>query len=203
MVDLAKLTAANLARWNAASVTPSLVHFVDSVAHKLVDAKDRYEKVSAATHVPWPVIAVIHERESSQSWTASLAQGDPWNRVSIHVPRGRGPFSSWESAAEDALVICPPHAARWEDWSIGGALCLLEQYNGLGYASGPFDHATGHQYPPQASPYVWASTDQYVKGKYIADGHFDPDAVDHQIGAAALLARMSLIDRTIPQEWHP
>ena len=192
MVDLTKLTAANAARWNKASVLPSLIHLVDSVAHRLVDAKDRYEKVSASTHVPWPVIAVIHERESSQSWKASLAQGDPYDHVSVHVPRGRGPFGSWEEAAEDALVICPPHAAKWDDWSIGGALCLLEQYNGLGYFRMGIP-----------SPYVWASTDQYVKGKYIADGHFDPNAIDHQLGAAALLARMSLIDKTIPQEWHP
>ena len=192
MIDLGKLTAANAARWNKASVLPSLIHLVDSVAHRLVDAKDRYEKVSASTHVPWPVIAVIHERESSQSWKASLAQGDPWNHVSVHVPRGRGPFNSWEEAAEDALVICPPHAAKWDDWSIGGALCLLEQYNGLGYAARGIP-----------SPYVWASTDQYTKGKYIADGHFDPNAIDHQLGCAALLARMSLIDRSIMQEWHP
>lgn len=191
MVDLAKLTAANLARWNKASMVPSLVRVVDEVSHRLVDAKDRYEKVSAKTGVPWPVIAVIHERESSQSWLASLAQGDPWNRESIHVPRGRGPFVSWEDAACDALVVCPPHAAHWTDWSIGGALCLLEQYNGLGYAARGIP-----------SPYIWAATDQYRKGKYIADGHFDPNAIDHQLGCAALLSSMSLIDTTIPQEWH-
>lgn len=52
MIDLAKQKAVEFARWNAASVTPSLVNFVDSVSHRLVDAKDRYEKVSAATHVP-------------------------------------------------------------------------------------------------------------------------------------------------------
>lgn len=203
MADLAKLTAANLARWNAASVTPGLIHLIDGVSYRLVDAKQRYMTVEAKTGVPWPVIAVIHERESSQSWLASLAQGDPWNRASIHVPKDRGPFPSWEAAAMDALVVCPPHAASWHDWTIGGALTLLEQYNGLGYAGGPFDHATGHQYPPQASPYIWASTDQYRKGKYIADGHFDPNAIDHQIGCAALLARMSLIDRSITGEWHP
>lgn len=192
MVDLAKLTAANLARWNAASVLPGLVHLVDGVSQRLVAAKQRYVTVALKTSVPWPVIAVIHERESSQSWAASLAQGDPWNRASIHVPRGRGPFASWEEAAEDALVICPPHAAHWQDWSIGGALTLLEQYNGEGYA------AMG-----RPSPYIWASTDQYHSGKYIADGHFDPNAIDHQIGCAALLARMTLIDPTITQEWHP
>ena len=186
MIDLSRLKAANLARWTVASVVPSLIPLVDSVSHRLVAAKARYQTVEAKTSVPWPVIAVIHERESSQSWAASLAQGDPWNKVSIHVPRGRGPFSSWEEAAEDALVVCAPYAAKWQDWSIGGALTLLEQYNGLGYASRGIP-----------SPYIWASTDQYHHGKYIADGHFDPDAIDHQIGCAALLKRMTLIDSSI------
>jgi lysozyme family protein len=192
MVDLIKLKAANQTRWQAASVLPGLIHMVDGVSQRLVATKPRYQAVEAKTGVPWAVIAVIHERESSQSWAASLAQGDPWNRISVHVPRGRGPFTSWEAAAEDALAVCPPHAAAWHDWTIGGALTLLEQYNGLGYASMGIP-----------SPYVWASTDQYHRGKYIADGHFDPNAVDTQIGCAALLGRMALIDPSIPSEWHP
>jgi lysozyme family protein len=192
MVDLGKLMAANLTRWNAASIKPDLIPQIERISTQLVAAKARYQTVAGATHVPWPVIAVIHERESSQSWLASLAQGDPWNHVSIHVPAGRGPFPSWEAAAEDALVVCPPHAASWHDWSIGGALTLLEQYNGLGYAARGLP-----------SPYIWASTDQYSHGKYSADGHFDPAAIDHQVGCAALLGRMTLIDPTIAQEWHP
>jgi lysozyme family protein len=181
-MDLSTLTAANARRWAAMKVRPELVAMVDQVAHRLVAAQPRYQVVSGQTKVPWDVIAVIHERESSQSWKASLAQGDPWNQVSIHVPRGRGPFQSWEAAAADALVVCPPFASRWTDWSDGGRLTLLEQYNGLGYF---------HMGIP--SPYVWASTDQYSHGKYIADGHFDPNAVDHQLGCAALLSRMAAI----------
>lgn len=192
MVDLAKLKAANLARWTSGHVLPEWVRVLDSVSHRLVNAKERYQAVEAKTGVPWAVIAVTHERESSQSWTASLAQGDPWDRVSIHVPRGRGPFPSWEAAAEDALVACPPHAANWHDWSIEGALTLLESYNGMGYA------AMG-----RPSPYVWSGTDQYHSGKYIADGHYDPNAVDHQTGCAALLNRMTLIDPSIAKDWHP
>lgn len=191
-MDLDKLKAANLARWNACHLLPQWLGVLDSVAHRLVAAKSRYENVRTESGVPWPVVAVIHQRESSQSWLGSLAQGDPWNAVSIHVPRGRGPFPSWEAAAEDALVVCPPHAAHWHDWSIGGALTLLEQYNGLGYA------AMG-----RPSPYVWSATDQYRSGKYTADGHYDPNAVDHQTGCAALLVRMTLLDPSITQEWHP
>jgi lysozyme family protein len=135
MNDLSALKQANATRWANAK----LLRKADcaSIASHLVApaAKARYQGVSAKTAVPWFVIAVIHERESSQDWTRSLAQGDPWNKLSVHAPAGRGPFQSWEEAAIDALVVCPPHAARNSDWSIGGALTQLEAYNGFGYAS--------------------------------------------------------------------
>jgi lysozyme family protein len=188
MTNIPALKASNAARWKAMHTIASLGPTLDAVAHRLIapTAKAQYQAVSTATKVPWFVIAVIHEREASQSWLAGLAQGDPWNKVSIHVPRGIGPFPSWEAAAEYALEKSPPFAARWTDWTIGGLLTLLEEYNGLGYAA--------HGVP---SPYVWASTDQYRSGKYIADGHYDPNAIDHQLGCAALLSRMAMEDTSI------
>lgn len=185
-VDINALKILNATRWQHMIISAPLVPLLKKVSQRLLMAKQRYETVSTSTTVPWWVIAVIHERESSQSWLASLAQGDPWNAVSIHVPRGRGPFNSWEDAAIDALKVCPPHAAAWTDWTTGGTLTLLEEYNGLGYAN--------HGRP---SPYVWASTDQYVSGKYVSDGHYDPDAIDHQLGCSALLASMKAFDSTI------
>jgi lysozyme family protein len=186
MADLTALKQANAKRWANTKIlkpgtfTAAAKHLID------VNAKRRYQTVSAKTGLPWFVIAVIHERESSQDWTGSLAQGDPWNRVSVHVPAGRGPFNSWEEAATDALVNCAPYAARNEDWSIGGTLTLLEQYNGLGYAS-----------RGRPSPYIWSGTDQYVSGKYVRDGVYDPDAVDRQLGCAGLLMAMMALDPTI------
>src|SRR3954469_1733026 len=131
MVDIVKLQAANEKRWANATPTRNFV----SVARSLVAAKDHYVAVQNRTGVPWYFIAIVHEREASQSWLGSLAQGDPWNKVSIHEPKGRGPFNSWQDAAVDALVRCPPYAAHNTDWSIGGTLTLFEEYNGLGYAA--------------------------------------------------------------------
>src|SRR5882757_2259796 len=126
MVNVTQLKTANRQRWQNVNVTQSLIPLVNKIAGRLVDptAKARYQAVSAKTtsRVPWAIIAVIHEREASQSWKANLAQGDPWNKVSIHVPAGRGPFNSWEDAAIDALMNCAPRAGAWTDWSIGGAL---------------------------------------------------------------------------------
>lgn len=188
MTIIAHLIEKNAARWKDMRVKSELSYTFDSVAGRLCadDAKARYINVSKETGVPFWVIAVIHEREASQSWRANLAQGDPWDERSIHVPRGQGPFKSWEDAAYNALERSAPYAAHWEDWSPGGTATLLEQYNGLGYANRGLP-----------SPYCWAGSTQYTRGKYIADGHFDPDAVDHQLGCMPLIARMMLIDKSI------
>lgn len=187
MTDLVALKQANESRWAHARITRGSGTLA-SVAARLIatDAKRRYLAVAARTGVPWFVIAVIHERECSQSWAGSLAQGDPWNRKSVHVPAGRGPFKSWEDCAVDALVNCAPYAARNKDWSIGGILTLLEQYNGLGYAS-----------RGRPSPYIWAGTDQYVSGKYVRDGVYDPNAIDQQLGCAGMLQAMVGLDGSI------
>ena len=117
MVNVTQLKKANATRWQAVQITGNLVAAVDKIAARLVAAvaKTRYQSVAAKTKVPWFIIAVIHEREASQSWKGNLAQGDPWNKPSIHVPKGRGPFDSWEDAAVDALENCDPFAAEWKD----------------------------------------------------------------------------------------
>jgi lysozyme family protein len=188
MTDLVALKAANASRWVAAKNNPDRAALFANVAKRLSvpDAKARYGAVSEKTGVHWAFVAVAHERECSQDWAGSLAQGDPWDRISVHVPAGRGPFKSWEEAAVDALANCAPYAAHNRDWSIGGTLTKLEEYNGLGYAS-----------RGRPSPYIWSGTNQYVSGKYVRDGVYDPDAVDSQPGCAGLLMAMMVLDPSI------
>jgi lysozyme family protein len=194
MTDLAALTARNAARW-ANAVLVRAPEF-GPVAKRLCAAKARYQTISDATGVPWFAIAVIHEREASQRFDRQLGQGDPLNQVSTHDPAGRGPFfdhpndppgqDAFYRGALDALTDCEPYAARWRDWSAGGTMTLLEQYNGLGYAAKGLP-----------SPYVWSGTDQYRSGKYVADHVFDPNVVDSQLGCAGLIKAMMAIDPTI------
>lgn len=196
MTNLAALTTANSKRFNAAKLTRGS-EFIP-VAKRLAApaAKARYQKIAEATGVPWFVIAVIHEREASQQWDRQLGQGDPLNQVSTHVPKGRGPFLNHDNdpplqdafyrGALDALIDCAPYAARNKDWSPGGTLTKLEEYNGLGYAARGLP-----------SPYIWSGTDQYRAGKYVADHVFDPNVVDSQLGCAGLILAMIQIDPTI------
>jgi lysozyme family protein len=187
MTDLNALKAANGKRWSAARLTrgPEFT----KPATKAVANKATYLEIAKKAGMPpiaWVFIAVSHYRESSQDFSRSLAQGDPWNAVSVHVPRGRGPFTSFTDAAVDALVNCSPFAARLSDWSISGMLTALERFNGLGYAN-----------KGVPSPYVWSGTDQYIAGKYVADGVYDPHTVDKQLGCAGLIKAMMAIDPTI------
>lgn len=167
----------NLDRWNKAKFTRSTQ--IEAQAAKIRANRSRYDAVSAKTGVPWDVIAVIHYRESSNNFGGVLHNGEHiigTGRKTALVPKGRGPFTTWESAAIDALANCAPYAARNKDWSIGKTLDLLEAYNGLGYRKKGLP-----------SPYLWSGTDQYERGKYVADGKFDPNVVDKQLGAAAIL----------------
>lgn len=167
----------NLDRWNAAKFTRSTQ--IEKQAAKIRSSKARYETVAAKTGVPWDVIAVIHYRESINNFAGVLHNGQKiigTGKKTTLVPKGRGPFSTWEQAAIDALMNCAPYVGKNRDWSLGNTLDLLERYNGLGY---------GNKGVP--SPYLWAGTDQYVKGKYVADGKFDPNHVDQQLGVAAIL----------------
>lgn len=189
MLTIPQLIAENASRWAKCEISPSRLNDVRSVASRLTSptARATYQNIQKATGVPWWAIAVIHERECSQRWSLSIAQGDPWDQVSRHVPKGRGPFASFRDAAIDALTRCPPHASQWQDWSPGGALTLLEEYNGLGY----------EDYHAEASPYIWGATNQEQRGKYVGDGEYSAATWDTQLGCAAMLKAMMAIDNSI------
>lgn len=166
----------NKKRWDNCHVYDARGPLFKKVADRILANKATYQTIEKATGVPWWFVGITHYRESNLNFNTQLAQGDPLSHVSTHVPKGRGPFSSFKDGAIDALVKCPPYAARNKDWSIAGALTMFEKYNGLGYAN-----------MGRPSPYVWAGTDQYVSGKYVRDNVYDPNAVDSQLGCAGLM----------------
>lgn len=170
----------NAERWAKAKFTRSTQ--INAQAAKISANRKRYEAVSKATGVPWDVIGVIHYRESSGDFAGVLHNGQKIigsGKKTTLVPKGRGPFASWEESAFDALMNCAPFAGNNKDWSIGGTLDILERYNGLGYRNKGLP-----------SPYLWAGTDQYVKGKYVADGKYDPNHVDKQLGVGPILIKL-------------
>ena len=190
MSNIPKYDAAfNRMRWMTCKIAPSRLTTVTSQAKWIVANRKRYEAVQAATGVPWWFIGCLHVREAGaggKAFQGYLANGDPINRVSVHVPKGRGPFATWELGAIDALRI--QKFDKVTDWSVEHALYLAEEYNGWGYA-----------WKGLPSPYVWGATSLQKPGKYVADGVFDSSVMDTQIGVAALLqVIMSLVGGLVP-----
>lgn len=174
------------AQWATMKILPQYLHALDRTAAKLVADKERYLSLEKRTNVPALVTMVIAERESGADPRMSLAQGDRWDRVSIHVPRGRGPFKSWEDAATDALHIDGLDKVDFDNWTIELALFYQEKYNGFGYRR--------YGIP---SAYIWASTNIYRGGKFVSDGKFDRSVWDTQLGVAALMARIIAADGSL------
>jgi lysozyme family protein len=142
-------------------------------------SRARYERVGSVTGVPWFFIAVTHGLEASFNFRAHLHNGDyPLSARTRQVPAGRPsvwlPPSDWESSAKDALRLLG--YTGQSDWSLERTLYRLEAYNGLGY------RRIG-----VPTPYLWSFSNQYERGKFVADGKFNHNAKSQQCGAAVML----------------
>ncbi len=152
-----------------------------NAADKILKNKVRYQSVETITQVPWYLIASIHHMEANNDFSKCLANGDPIDRKTIHVPAGKGPWHDFEASAIDALHY--DGLAGKENWSVGMCLEYSEKFNGTGYLK---------YHPSILSPYLWSYTNLYTKGKYVSDGRFDANAVSHQIGVAALFKALGI-----------
>lgn len=151
------------------------------VAEKIKKHQSVYEAVQKDTGVPWQMVAVIHLREAGEQdigvWKGVLHNGEKivgTGRKTRLVPAGRGPFSSWHTAAVDALKMKRFHLVK--GWTPAKMLSGLEPFNGYGYRNKGL-----------RSPYLWASTNHQQRGKYVRDGVFDGSVMDTQVGCAAQL----------------
>ncbi len=75
---------------------------------------------------------------------------------------------------EDAVTI--EGFANQTDWSLARTLYRMEAYNGFGSRRKGIN-----------TPYLWAFSNHYTKGKYVADGKWNPDYVSTQCGGAVML----------------
>lgn len=140
---------------------------------------DKYMAVEKKTGVPCWFVAGLHMRESGFNFKTCLHNGQPWNKVTTIVPKGLGPWASWEEAAIDALYhdkMTPKKTA-----TIAKCLDQAFRYNGIGYLK-----KEGDKGKVEYSPYVCAYTNWHDEtSKYVADGYYDPDAEEKQLGVMA------------------
>jgi lysozyme family protein len=186
--------------WQTIRIKNSFREPARKVAAKLIGNRARYKEIEERTGVPWFFIALLHQRESNANFATYLGNGQSLARVTTIVPKGRGPFTGKDAfvrGAIDALTMLGFTSIH--DWSVERMLYLIVKWNGFGYF---FKH--------RPNPYLWSGSYHYddpqgvdgevnPAGKYVRDGVYDPNAVDHQIGAAVLLRTMCDMSSEIAQ----
>lgn len=167
--------------WLFGSLAPSVqkAKAISAAVDRVEAGRARYEQTAKGLGaVPWYVIGVINELESTSRFDTHLHNGDPLTDRTQHVPAGRPPHGNppftWEESAIDALQMLSYD--KFSDWRLSRVLHRLEAYNGW-----------GTRRRMVFTPYLWSGSQHYVKGKYGEDGKWDPNLVSKQIGCAVIL----------------
>lgn len=150
---------------------------------RIMTGHAKYKIVEARTHVPWIFPACIHELEADCNFKLQILNGQPYDRRTTIVPKGEGPWNSWEDAAIYALQNRRKTDPTWTpldaigDWTVQECLRQWERWNGGGYMN-----------RGKHSPYLWAGCQHGIgTGYYTTDHGYDPNAQSRQIGAGVLL----------------
>ena len=148
-------------------------------ARAILGKRDQYEAVEADTGAPWWIVACIHSLECDLSNNKMPHNGQNLPGPTTIAPKERGPFDTWHDAAVDAIELKLNSTAQGFAWRhIHEALWFLERYNGFGYLL---------YRPGINTPYLFGLTNIHRRGKYVADGTFDPDAKTNQLGAVGII----------------
>ena len=171
--------------WNGLAILPNRRNEVQVYAQKIFANKARYQAIEMQTGVPWHFVGLAHYRESTLNFNKNLCNGQPLNMRTTIVPKGRGPYKSFEQSAVDSLVNVQGYR-KGMDWSLPLYIYRIEGYNGYGY-----------HYKGIPSPYLVGGSNKQKRGKYVSDGVYSPSTWDTQLGVLTLLKALVEIDPSI------
>ena len=155
-----------------------------TAAGRIIKLMPRYKVISAKTGVPAVWIAAINERESGSSTACFLGNGQRLTRVTTIVPKGLGPWTTFEDGCVCALSY--DHITDIKDWTWAQFCYAAEAWNGFG----PRNHG-------KRTGYLYSGTDLYTGGKYISDGVWNPDFFDPQLGVIPVALALIALDPSL------
>ena len=180
----------DLGKWAGIKIDENRKAEVQAVVNFFIGNKTRYVKVENTCGVPAELICALHYRESSLSFAGVLHNGERilnTGKKTKLVPKGRGPFKTWEEAAVDALML--KKSIFPSKWTFESMLEFSERFNGLGYRS-----KIGDSGKIELSPYVFAGTNLHDEtGKYVVDGKYSPTAKEAQLGVASIIIGLNKV----------
>lgn len=192
MINIPGIKQAYQNIWDNMIIRPDWTSKIIAHAVIIENGMPAYREVCNQLNPRMPAyfVGIIHMMEADCSFKHHLHNGDPLTKRTTHVPAGR-PIAppkdpahgyTWIESACDALKMKGFDAQQ--SWTLELMLFRFERYNGFGYAR-----------KGVLTPYLWSGTTYYRKGKFIADGVYDPNVVSEQVGAAPLLRYLT--DKTL------
>ena len=161
---------------------------------RIPENREDYREVGAELGIPWWFVGIIHALESSFDFGCHLHNGDPRSPdAPSRCPRG-GPRR--ESRPSLGMRAPSTRSAVRASRAAATGRSGRPSIDSDGTTASATAVADFHR-----SPYVWSFSGHYEKGKYVADGRFDPKAVSRQCGGATLVRRLEdrgLIDTGRP-----
>lgn len=154
-----------------------------AVAKKLLANKPRFMAVQQGCGVPALWLMPVFEREGP-SFSDYFGNGDPLSHPTKDVPRGRGPFATWEAGCIDALHL--DHITQCTEWTWPAACYHWELWNGFG----PRNHG-------RPTGYLWSGTSVYAGGKYVSDGVWSRGTFDQQLGTVIVAKQLASLDQEL------
>lgn len=166
-----------------------------AIAAMMADGQRRpvYERIAShpdVKPVPWYVVGCLHTREAWSDFEgpyfrANIANGQSWREVTTIVPKGRGPFESFEQAAIDAILYelkKKPGLGSLAFNCIEDHAYFFETWNGFGHL------LFRHDCP---SHYLWGRTSHQRRGGYPSDGKWNPAYVNKSMGCMLILRALA------------
>lgn len=139
-----------------------------------------YVRAKLGSNVPWELVAAFHMKEASGDFKKQILNGQPITQKTTWIPRGFGPWKTWEDSCVDAFRI----KDLPKKWTIENTLYFAERYNGLGYRTKTRSAIVGF------TPYLWSYTNHYKGGYFVSDGKFSNSAVAMGVGVAVILKEL-------------
>lgn len=153
-----------------------------------------YGLIAGPFKIKGQCIGILHHMEAGGDFSCHLANGDPLSSDTVHDPSG--------IMAKYGPDKVPPYdfieagIAALKDYSDGwGAIHVVDVPTMLNFfccynGNGPWNHPDANGNPQLA--YLFASSSEYVGGKFTLDGVWDAQAVSKQIGAAVIMKALNL-----------
>lgn len=160
-----------------------------------IEAEPRYKAIEAKTGVPAILVGALHHMESERNFSKSFFNGIDGLKTRTRMgepygqPRHLKPPYTWEQVTIAALAydsIKPP----LDDYA---QMCKQTiKFNGNGYEKRKI-----------VSPYGFAGTNLYKRGKFVSDGKFSASVVSTQTGACVILKAHEDLIAEAPPKFNP